>query len=187
MQCTRSCGATGHIATILIALFLLSALPGVAHAGDGFARLGLVAEVPEGWVESPPSSSMRLTEFVAGAVEVIVFYFGPGQGGPVEANIDRWVGQFRPVDGKPPVPVRDTFTTSGGFPVHWVEIRGDYARGVGTGPIGDYAEDQALLVAIVETPHDSLFIQGHGNRGAVEAAKAEFSGFVQSVAPGSQR
>ena len=33
--------------------------------------------------------------------ECAVFFFGPGQGGAVQANIDRWIGQFEQPDGKP--------------------------------------------------------------------------------------
>ncbi|MGI8743210.1 MAG: hypothetical protein ACR2NN_11700 [Bryobacteraceae bacterium] len=30
-----------------------------------------------------------------------VYYCGPGQGGSVEANLDRWINQFQQADGKP--------------------------------------------------------------------------------------
>ena len=33
--------------------------------------------------------------------ELAVFYFGQGQGGAVDANVKRWVGQFQTADGKP--------------------------------------------------------------------------------------
>ena len=33
--------------------------------------------------------------------ECVVYYFGSGQGGGVEANIKRWIGQFTAPDGGP--------------------------------------------------------------------------------------
>ena len=36
-----------------------------------------------------------------GIAECVVNYFGPGQGGGVDANIERWKGQVLGADGKP--------------------------------------------------------------------------------------
>ena len=35
----------------------------------------------------------------AGEATLGIFFFGPGQGGSVEANIERWFGQFKQEDG----------------------------------------------------------------------------------------
>jgi hypothetical protein len=35
-----------------------------------------------------------------GGAECVAYYFGPGQGGSVEANVARWKGQFLGADGK---------------------------------------------------------------------------------------
>src|SRR5215468_7200472 len=54
----------------------------------------LTISVPAGWVEQAPTSSMRKAQFLLPRApgdqadgELVVFYFGPGQGGSVEANI----------------------------------------------------------------------------------------------------
>ena len=127
---------------------------------------------------------MRLAQFrLPGekAAEVIVFYFGAGQGGGAQANIARWVSQFKPVNGKPVQPSVDNMTTAGGFEVTWVEIQGDYARGVGVGPIGDYKFDQMLIAAITETPRGNLYIQFHGDRDTILEHRDEFSQFVMTL------
>ena len=36
-----------------------------------------------------------------GVAECVVNYFGPGQGGSIEANVERWKGQVLGADGKP--------------------------------------------------------------------------------------
>src|SRR3954468_23388940 len=86
--------------------------------------------VPAGWVEQTPSSSMRQAQFSLPKAdgdtadgELVVFYFGPGQGGSVEANIDRWVGQIAEPDGSSS---KDKAKTSkkvvSGFPVTIVDV-----------------------------------------------------------------
>ena len=64
-------------------------------------------DAPQGWVAKAPGSSMRVAEFtlpkVAGDAEdaaLAIFFFG-GQGGSVQANLDRWIGQMTQPDGRP--------------------------------------------------------------------------------------
>src|SRR3989442_5726999 len=58
-------------------------------------------KMPEGWVSESPSSKMRVAQYklpkATGDAEdasLVVYYFGPAQGGSVEANIDRWISQM---------------------------------------------------------------------------------------------
>ena len=64
------------------------------------------AEVSRGTLQLPllpaPILRMRTAEyFVEGDESALmtVFYFGAGQGGSVEANVNRWVGQMQQPDG----------------------------------------------------------------------------------------
>lgn len=63
--------------------------------------------VPTGWVAATPSSSMRLAEYRVPAatgtipVEIVVYSFGPGQGGSPQANLARWKSQFSNPTGGP--------------------------------------------------------------------------------------
>ena len=57
-------------------------------------------KVPEGWITEKPTSSMRAAQYVLPKVEgdpedasLVLFYFGRGQGGSVEDNMARWIGQ----------------------------------------------------------------------------------------------
>ena len=61
---------------------------------------------PEAWTDLG-ASGMRKGAFSFGpvdgdddAAEVTVFFFGSGQGGDIESNISRWVGQMDPPEGK---------------------------------------------------------------------------------------
>jgi hypothetical protein len=81
---------------LLAALALLVQAPSAA----------LKYDVPEGWTSKPPSSKMRLAEFVLPRAEgdaedatLVVTFFG-GQGGSVQANLDRWLTQMDQPDGR---------------------------------------------------------------------------------------
>ena len=59
---------------------------------------------PSAWKLSPRKSPMRKATYIVPRKggdpedgELAVFYFGPGQGGSVDANVDRWVKQFKGV------------------------------------------------------------------------------------------
>ena len=148
--------------------------------------LDLTAPVPATWVRQPPATSMRLLQFRvpggagSGDAEFVVFYFGVGQGGSVEANITRWQSQFTSPDGKPVQAVVQHLTVTG-MPVTTVELSGTYARGVGMGPVGAPTPDQTLLVAIVETPRGNLTLQLHGTRATVESNQEAFWSLVRGI------
>ncbi len=59
---------------------------------------GLEWDAPKAW-SSEPGRGMRLATYSIagdkGSAECAVFYFGQGQGGPVDANIQRWLGEFK--------------------------------------------------------------------------------------------
>jgi hypothetical protein len=58
--------------------------------------------VPTTWEQKEPTTRSRLAQFsiskLAGDpedAEFVVYFFGAGQGGGPEANVRRWIGQFR--------------------------------------------------------------------------------------------
>ena len=58
-------------------------------------------KMPDGWVSESPSSKMRVAQYKLPKAEgdaedasLVVYYFGPAQGGSVDANIDRWISQI---------------------------------------------------------------------------------------------
>ncbi len=166
---------------------MLLAAPVVAHAQGTVTLLDYKTSVPAVWRSRAPSSSMRLAEFVAGApapgtpgAEVIVYFFGPGQGGPVDANLARWKGQFsNPAGG----PVTEVVThEKSAFPLTVAEYRGTYARGVGMGSAPEAARPNHVLVAVVaETPKGTIFFQLFGPAAAVEAQRAAYLAFVRGL------
>src|SRR5215218_7412143 len=67
---------------------------------------GIDFDLPSGWQAETPSSGMRLAQATipgaSGPGQLAVFFFGPGGGGGVEANIQRWIDQMEPAPGASP-------------------------------------------------------------------------------------
>jgi hypothetical protein len=154
-------------------------------AGQTVSFQGLTSEVPAEWASGQPSSTMRLLQFdiqVAdgrSGAQFVVYYFGPGQGGSLDANLERWVSQFSGPDGRPVEPVVTPLKST--MPATLVELRGSYARGVGMGPTGDALPDRMLLAAVVETPQGNLYPQLHGPAELVAAQREAFIGFIEGI------
>lgn len=155
-------------------------------SGQPVTLLQYDAVVPADWSVDEPGSEMRLAEFDAGdGAQMVVFYFGPGQGGSVEANVTRWEGQFTDAEGDP-ISAEVAALDDVIFPTTVVWLEGTYSRGVGAGALtpGEPLPDQALIAAVVETPEGSLFPQLFGPISAVEAERESFLAFLRSLGTG---
>ena len=157
-----------------------------AGASTRVALLDWTAPVPRTWVAEPPQTSMRLAQFrvpgSAGAegAELVVFYFGAGEGGSAGANIARWQSQFSDPAGKPVRPAVEHLQVKG-MPVTIAEVSGTYARSLGMGPPASPTPDQTLLAAIVETPRGNHLFELHGPRATVAANRASFLAMVRGI------
>ena len=154
--------------------------PAPAPAGGAALRWRL----PEGWREAPPSSPMRMAEMsipgAAGEAQLAVFHFGPGQGGGVEANLDRWVGQIEPQAGEPE---RGTLTTEGGLEATWIDVAGTLQPSMmGAGP-SQPQPGSRLLGAVVEGPGGPWFFKATGPDATVAAARPAFLDLLRSLTP----
>jgi hypothetical protein len=170
----------------LLLLATLLAQPAAGAQPVGF--LDLASSVPDGWEVEQPSSSMRALQVrVPGGegaepAELVVYYFGPGQGGTVEANVTRWKSQFsRPEGGE--VEPKISRLEEAALPTTLVELEGSYARTVGMGGAAEAKPDRMLLAAIVERPQGNLYAQLHGPAALVSDARGDFVAFVKAIAP----
>ena len=166
---------------------LASCVPVGLHAqAVRLTLLGYNTTVPPHWVARAPATNMRLAEFtipydsVPVGAEVVVYFFGGGQGGSVAPNLARWKSQFSNPDGSP-VPETITRDSSAGFPITFAEYRGTYARGIGVGNAETAKPGQTLLAGIAETPRGTLFIQLFGASAAVVAQRDAFVRFVTGL------
>jgi hypothetical protein len=98
-------------------------------------------------------------------------------GGAVDANVDRWIGQFGP-DAKKNAKV--TTKKVSGLDVTIVEVEGTFGGGMGPGQ--GAKEGWALLGAIVATPGMPHFFKLTGPAKTVKAARPELDELVASFA-----
>ena len=172
------------------------AQPAVAEMTRAFtiADGGLALEAPKGWNRVQPKSGIVETEFAipsteegvaAGRMTVM------GAGGTVQANVDRWYGQFSQPDGSE---TKDKASTKklniGGCAVTMVDVSGTYKDMPG----GPFAGGQAvarpsyrMLAAIVEVPErGNYFLKFYGPAATVAAHADGFRGMVEGMVPAAK-
>lgn len=142
---------------------------------------------PSGWAKETKPRPMRVATYRVGApeagAELAVFHFGPGDGGGVEPNVQRWIGQFSGMDAGQVV--RGERRASSGLVVHVVEVpRGTYASGMPGAPATP-KEDFALLGAIVESPAGAYFFKLTGPAAVLRGERERFFELLDSVRPAS--
>lgn len=150
---------------------------------------GLRWNTPAGWVsqgERPMRAATYQIAPAAGdkaAAECGVYFFGAGQGGSVDANLERWKGQFTDPAGKPAVATVAKRTVRG-LPITTIAAAGDYS-GLG-GPMSSaprVAAGYRLLGAIVEGPGGNLFVKLTGPAKTIAANQAKFEQLLASFQP----
>jgi hypothetical protein len=176
-----------HTMSKPIGVLVLLASAACSSGGEPVTLLDYEATVPPSFVARAVSSSMRLAEWTVSrtdgtSAEVIVYYFGEGQGGSADANIARWSSQFTGPDGGPVTPRVGTLEGTE-FLTTIAEYEGAYARSIGMGSAATAEPDQALVAAVVETPRGNLFLQLFGDRAAVAETRADFLEMVGSIQP----
>jgi hypothetical protein len=155
---------------------------------DGRAALGPFSMVvPAGWTEMPSTSSMRAAQFqlpaaAGGEAELIVYYFGETGAGSVQANIDRWLSQFKQPDDKPSSEVAKVEKAQyAGQEASVISVSGRYvAPAMPGGPPMD-KPDQSLVAAIVPSPKGPYYFRLIGSKAAVAAQEAAFRGALASL------
>ncbi len=142
---------------------------------------------PPSFKRVPPSNPMRKAAYVVPRAEgdgedgeLTVFYFGPDQGGSIDANVDRWVKQFGDVK---PGDVRRADRQANGLRQHTVELdSGTFASGM-PGQSTKPKKNFGLVGGIVETPSGAYFFKMTGPEKTVKQAKAEFYKLLDSIKP----
>ena len=182
------------IGSMIVVLFLLAGCgrkqeqqqggtqSAVLGEGKGSAA-GLQWSVPKRW-QDQGARQMRVASYSIPAAQgdsepadCGVYYFGSSQGGSVDANIDRWVGQFE--TGAPP---SRSDREVNGMKVTMVQIAGTYLAPAGpmmqsTGKKDNYR----LLGAIVEGPQGSVFFKLTGPAKTVGECEGEFNAMIESL------
>jgi hypothetical protein len=156
-----------------MALVLFTTVTVLADSGAGLSWT-----VSSNW-KAQAEWPMRLATYeVPDGGECGVYYFGQGQGGSVDANIDRWVGQFQQPEGKPKIEKR----TIHGLKVTTVDVSGAYTgMGGPRAPEGPPKQGYRLLGAVVEGPQGSVFFKFTGPSKTVAQNQAGFEKILSTL------
>ena len=114
--------------------------------------------------------------------ECAVFFFGQGQGGSVDLNLQRWRDQFETDAGGPPT-LAQRESTINGLTVTTVSLAGTYLASMGpmfqSGAVKK--PGYKMLGAIIEAPDGNVFVKLTGPEKTVLDAEGEFQGFLNSL------
>jgi hypothetical protein len=187
-----ACKKTPEPANTLAPSLIPTAPTAAAHpavpspAASGIPAVQVTWVDPPEWTRSEKVNAMRKATYLVPHTpsekedaELGVFYFGPGQGGGVEANVQRWIKQFP--DAKLEQ-VKRADRTANGLVAHTIEIESAsyIANAMGRGD-EKLKANYALLGAIVEAPSGAYFFKLTGPKGTVAAAKPAFYKLLDSV------
>lgn len=146
---------------------------------------------PSGWKEVAVTSAMRKAQFALPKTgsdsddgQLIVYYFGQGQGGSTERNIERWQGMFTTADGKPVGndAVKRRSTEVSGMKVTIINVSGRFTDAPMGRPVsGPTSQDYRMLAAVVETDEGPWFFKAVGPTATMASHAPEFDDFVKSV------
>lgn len=174
-------------ATAFGAIALALAALGADTPTQTIEAKGLTFKAPTTWKRTPPASQMRLAQLQIDPAEgdkepaeLQVFAF-PGGAGSVQANVDRWQGQFQDKEGNRPKVVSEK-RKGKNADVTFVEVAGRYVAAVRPGSSEKLDKpDYRLLGAIVVTPDVAYFLKMVGPEKTMTAAKPAFDELIRSI------
>jgi hypothetical protein len=170
-------------AIVVASLFLLSATVLAESAA------GVRWTAPDGWANEGSRPMRAVTYRIAPAAgdkagaECGVYFFGAGQGGTVEANLERWKSQFTDPNGKI-APAQIAKRTSHGLTITTIDTAGEYS-GMG-GPMAASAatvQGYRLLGAIVTASGGNIFVKLTGPAKTIAANQQKFDQMLASFQP----
>jgi len=151
--------------------------------GAGKEPASLEWKVPSKWKVVPNPSTMRIATYKvprsdgdSADAEVSVTQAG----GSVQANVDRWIGQF---DAAAQKGAKQTKKKIAGLEVTIVEVEGTFSGGMTPG--GGEQSGTALLGAIVATPGMPHFFKMTGPAKTVHDARPDLDALLASMKPAS--
>ena len=171
---------------LICVLLLAFAFPALAADPATFQVGAFTFKRPAAWAWVPVNSAMRKAQLhvpdptnpAGPGADITFFHFGAGQGGGVDANISRWLGQFaETADALKPVVEKADLK---GVKVTRVRVAsGTFSSGMPGGPTTAMT-NYGLYGAILESPEGDVFVKMTGPAELVNAAAPNFEAMVQS-------
>lgn len=177
--------------TLLICVFLLgscakrpmkSSVERTDYDNSKLATGILNYTLPGSWQRVEPSSSMRVDEMVIDPISqtTLAIFIFPKIPGVVEANLERWKGQFKE---ETVVEASEQFN-QGQLPITIYEAEGTFLEAAE--PMNPAAgvtekEDHKVLAAIVELNDGAWFFKAVGPKQIIENQKNNFNQLIRST------
>ena len=151
---------------------------------------GLTWQDPAGWKvegERPMRAATYTIPPAAGDSEpgeCVVYYFGPGQGGGVEANIQRWIAQFEAPGGGPADKLAQRSEKAvGGLKVTLLDLTGTYLfKPFPMAPQAQKKPGFRMMAAIVPGADAPVFFKLTAPAKTAAQAEAAFQAMIASLA-----
>lgn len=168
----------------LLGIIACSVLNLIAADETTFKVSEFTFKQPAKWERVQTASSMRKAQFKVddaekkNSAEVVFFHFGPGDGGGVQANVQRWFSQFQGPREK--VGAHSEEKTIGKHKVTFVRAQGTYMSGI-PGAVTTPQPNSELRGAIIESEQGAVFIKMTGPAAIVKSAEDDFRKMIESA------
>ena len=164
-----------HLSLLILTLLFVVPTLSAADKTKKVMAKDITLNVPTTWKQSPASNNLRTAQFAIPKVEgdrddaeLVVYFFG-GAGGGVNANLERWSGQFQPGGKKQKIYKGES--KQGEY--YLLDITGVYNKPIGppinrqTNPTPGY---QMLAVVLMVKDKGNYFLKLTGPQKTVAAA-----------------
>ena len=171
---------------IAISLPALTTLAAEKDKGITFLKGKIKMKAPKGWKKKKPR--VRIIDFEYGVTKTKgdprdARMTVMRAGGSVQANISRWIGQFRQTDGsssRKKAKIKKYKVS--GQQVHLVDLSGTYKDQRGPFAPAKFRKDYRMLSAIIETKdYGQFFVKLYGPKKTVKANEKKFRDMVGSL------
>jgi hypothetical protein len=171
-------------AFVVSLIALIAASPLAAESASG-----LTWTPPATWKATGPGPMRAATYTIPAASgdseggECVVYYFGAGQGGGVEANIDRWVKQFQAPNGGPADELaKRADKTVNGIAVTTLDLTGTYLfKPFPMAPKATPKPGYRMLAGIAQGSDAPVFFKLTAPKKTADAAEADFWKMIESL------
>ncbi len=146
-------------------------------------------DLPPGWTSNPPSSRMRVAEFVlpkaaddAEDATLVITFFG-GQGGSVQANFDRWLSQMsQPGGGASKDMAKTSVLKTNDLTVTIMDLPGTFVAETAPGSAERYNKPGFhLRAAVIEGKGGPFFVRLVGPAKTIAKWDASVQAFFKSL------
>jgi hypothetical protein len=134
-------------------------------------------QAQEGWIEEPAAGAMRKAQYRLPRAA------GDSEAGTLEANLERWAGQFEQPDGGSSLErMRRMQRKVVGMDVTEVDLSGTYVAETAPGS-GERVNEPGwrLLAAVIESDHGPYYAKLVGPQATIARWEASFQRFVGEV------